>query len=308
MSATPPSPLHRLTDHPGIGLGIQLYIKRDDQVHPTIAGNKWRKLEPVINLIQDGGFAGLLSYGGPFSNHLQAVAAAGKTYGFPTIGIVRGSSVDVNNPTLADAQANGMQLIPVTKQAYDGRIGDLQVEMRVRFPNYYHLPEGGATHLAAENCRRISTEILTQLPDAEKQNLLVCVPAGTGCTAAGVIAGLGSAGSTWIFPAVNYGMDEASVGDYLPDFPLASRPVFRLVRDYTFGGFAVHDPALISLVQDFQHRHGILLDPIYTAKMMFGLFDLLTKNEVAANTTIVALHTGGLQGWAGFQQRFGPLL
>ncbi len=298
--------LHLLPDHPGRSAGITVYFKRDDLLHPTVPGNKWRKLEPVVQLIQNQQYAGILTYGGPFSNHLQAVAAAGQAYGFPTVGVVRGLAADLSNPTLAAAQAGGMELFPVTKQEYDGQENSpWKQELTNKFPGYYHLPEGGATPDAVTNCQRIAREILEQLPSEKLRSLIVGVPAGTGCTAAGVIAGLAAAGKTRVFPAVNYGVNEATILDFLPDVKLSTAPDFQIIRDYTFGGFASPDPLLMDFVRSFQAQTGILLDPIYTSKMMFGVYDLLAKGAFPAGSTVVALHTGGLQGWAGFRQRFG---
>ncbi len=309
MNPLLPSPLTLVTDHPGQSAGITLYIKRDDLLHPTVQGSKWRKLEPIIQLIQNQHYAGILTYGGPFSNHLQAVAAAGQYYGFPTVGVVRGLAANLSNPTLAFAQSGGMQLIPVTKQDYDARKNSPRLnDITLQFPNYFSLPEGGATSLAVDNCQRIAEEIQQQLPVEQPKSLIVCVPAGTGCTAAGVIAGLGDAGETWIFPAVNYGVEEADIQHYLTDYQFGTLPNFRFVREYTFGGFAVYQPELIEFVHTFRRQTNILLDPIYTSKLMFGVFDLLAKGHFAPGSVIVALHTGGLQGWDGFQQRFGQVI
>ncbi|MEO6037729.1 MAG: pyridoxal-phosphate dependent enzyme [Saprospiraceae bacterium] len=303
MIARSPSPVQLVPNHPGIDAGIALYLKRDDLLHPTVSGNKWRKLEPIIQLIQNQHYMGLLSYGGPFSNHLQAVAAAGRAYGFPTVGVVRGKAADLSNPTLAQARLDGMQLLPVTKQDYDRwKDAGAKNELAAQFPAYYHLPEGGATPGAAENCRLIAEEIQEQLSADRRTQLVVCVPAGTGCTAAGLVAGLGSSGDTLVFPAVNYGVDESSIRHFLPDFPESA---CRFIRDYTFGGFAVYRPELIDFVGRFQAQTGVLLDPIYTAKMMFGIYDLLGKGAFEPGSVVVALHTGGLQGWAGFRERFG---
>lgn len=309
MNPLLPSPLTLVTDHPGRNAGITLYLKRDDLLHPTVQGSKWRKLEPFIQLIQNRQYAGILTYGGPFSNHLQAVAAAGQYYGFPTVGVVRGLAANLSNPTLAFAQSGGMQLIPVTKQDYDARENSVLLnDISLQFPNYFSLPEGGATDLAVNNCRRIAEEIQQQLSAEQQQSLVVCVPAGTGCTAAGVVAGLGNGGETWIFPAVNYGVDEAVIQQYLIGYQSITPSKFRFIRDYTFGGFAVYQPELIEFVHTFRQQTGILLDPIYTSKLMFGAFDLLARGHFAPGSVIVALHTGGLQGWDGFQQRFGQRL
>lgn len=301
----PNSPLTRIRSHPGISARISLFLKRDDLLHPAIHGNKWRKLEPLLPLIQQGEYTGILTFGGPLSNHIHAVAAAGRLYGFPAAAIVRGQAADLSNPTLAFARTCGMQIFPVSKKDYDAGMEIAAVRQIIAdFPNYFHLPEGGSTPAAARNCMRISREILDQLDGDANAPLFIAIPAGTGCTAAGVIAGLGNAGTALVFPAAPYGVDEASVRAKMAEIMPGQAPDFRVISDYSRHGFAAYRPEWIDFALDFYQENGVLLDPIYTVKMMFGLLYLLGKGYFPERSTVVAVHTGGLQGWAGFNSMY----
>ncbi|MBL7781664.1 MAG: pyridoxal-phosphate dependent enzyme [Saprospiraceae bacterium] len=301
-----PSPLTLIAEHPGRSQGITLYLKRDDLLHPVVQGNKWRKMEPAIQAILDKEYEGIITFGGPFSNHLHAVASAGKHCGFPTAAIIRGTAIDTANPTLSHALACGMELIPIRKTAYDtGFESDAVQQILTSYGHFLHLPEGGAGRAAVRNCVGIASEILEQTPDVAAENRIVAIPAGTGSTAAGLIAGLGLQGKTLVFPAAPYGVGEPRIQQYMQDAFGHAGPPFEVIPDYTFGKFAAFQPDLIRFVQDFHHITGILLDPIYTAKMMWGLYDLLKQGFFPELAVIVAVHTGGLQGWDGFKQRFG---
>jgi 1-aminocyclopropane-1-carboxylate deaminase len=270
------TPLQEILNHPGQKHNIRLFIKRDDLVHPTIQGNKWRKLHLLLESIAIN--KGIITFGGAFSNHIHAVAAAGKAYNFPTIGILRGKYVDLNNPTLAFAQTQGMVLHPIDKRDYDAKSGVKIDEILTLYPDFYQLPEGGSTEYGVEGCKEISKEIIQQLQDFDlPAPYHVCVPAGTGCTAAGVILGLGLKGK----------------------YPIQMTDYQFIEKDYTFGGFARMTPELRIFIEKFNTETGILLDPVYTGKMMFGIFELLALGYFGTNAVVVALHTGGLQGWDG---------
>ncbi len=301
-----PSPLSLITDHPGHSRGISLYMKRDDLLHPVVQGNKWRKMEPAIKAIANKQFEGIITFGGPFSNHLHAVASAGRHFGFPTAAIIRGTAVDTTNPTLSFAQQCGMELIPVLKKDYDAALSSPTVQHILNaYQHYQHLPEGGAGTSAVRNCVGIAKEILEQTTGVAAENRFVAIPAGTGSTAAGLIEGMGTLGKTLVFPAAPYGVDEHRIQQYILDAFGHSGPPFEVVSDYTFGKFAVFDPELMRFVQEFRHTTKTLLDPIYTSKMMWGLYDLLKQGFFPDMAVIVAVHTGGLQGWEGFKERFG---
>jgi 1-aminocyclopropane-1-carboxylate deaminase/D-cysteine desulfhydrase-like pyridoxal-dependent ACC family enzyme len=288
---------------PEVGAARRLFIKRDDLLHPVVEGTKWRKLEAAITEMREKGYAGLLTFGGPFSNHLHATAAAGKALGFPTVGIVRGLAADRSNVTLQFAAACGMQLFAVSKKSFDAKDGEVR-ELVARFSNYLYVPEGGATPAAALHCRQLAAEIARQLQDygidPGREIVSLAVSAGTGCTAAGLAAGWNTPGQVLIFPAAPYALFEDPVRALLPlAFPII--PEICWMHQYTDGKFARLTAERRVFAESFLAKTGILLDPIYTVKMMYGLLDLLQRDWFPPKAVIVAVHTGGLQGWAGFQ-------
>ncbi len=310
------SPLELISFHPGNQDNINLYVKRDDLLHPDIHGNKWRKLAPALPIIKKSYPAGVVTLGGAFSNHVQAVAAAGRIYGFPTHGIIRGLHADINNPTLSAARADGMQLHLVSKQLYAAiKQGDHKYLID-HFPSCYLLPEGGSSPMAVEHCSSIANEIRMQLAEkksADKTTKYICVPAGTGCTAAGIVKGLKpeNGEKVLVFPVVNTGFDHHSILNLLGKEGVGTEPMlnvaaqhFQIINDYEFGGFACYDEKLMEFIRYFEMQTGILPDPLYTAKMFFGVYDMLGKRVFAPKSTIVMMHTGGLQGWKGFKARY----
>lgn len=300
------SPLQKLDAHPGVGRGISVFVKRDDLLHPDIQGSKARKLMAVLPGVKRAFPAGVVTFGGAFSNHLQAVSVAGRLLGIPTVGLLRGEYVDLQNPTLLACQAQGMRLLQRPKIWFDAVKNGQNETLAHEFPGYFLLPEGGNTSEAMSACMAISQEIEAQLPPENAQSpLYVCVPAGTGCTAAGVVAGLTSErAETLVFPVSNHGFDRSTLLRLLPESAAGHR--FRLVSDYDFGGFAKCHPDVMAFVRAFFGQNRLLPDPIYTAKMFFGTFDMLAKGAFASGSTVVLVHTGGLQGWDGFAQRYGP--
>lgn len=309
MNSTPPSPLQEVIDHPGAPRGIRLFVKRDDQLHPEVEGSKWRKIAPVIETVQVAGLKGIITFGGPFSNHLQAVATAGRLFEIPTFGIVRGLHADLNNPTLHEAKWNGMMIFPMAKAEYEATKNRANKIIGSEFPNYYVLPEGGATQESVEACEQLGREIIGQLGETARNGapITVCLPAGTGTTAAGLIAGLScTPAEVLIFPATD-DLTPADVFAHLGQMRhrFAQFPRFRLVRDYVFGGFAKYHPQLLDFARSFRDSTDILLDPVYTNKMIYGIYDLLRQGAFPEGSTVVAVHTGGLQGWKGFGYRYG---
>lgn len=308
----PISPLEHIAEHPGAAAGVSLFVKRDDLLHPHIQGNKWRKLAPVLDEVKRDFPGGIITFGGPFSNHLHAVAAAGRLYDIPTFAIVRGEHADLDNPTLSVARWNGMMLFRVSKQEYDACKHRGHELISTEFPQYYILPEGGATPEGVGGCTEISREIFAQLhglgirPTA-RAPLFVCVSAGTGCTAAGIVQGFGDCpGQVLVFPVVNHGFDTATVLQHLEHAHSRAEletmeQRFSLVRDYEFGGFAKKNAQVLAFAEAFQHQTGIRPDPVYTSKMFFGVYDMLAKRDFPPGSTVVAVHSGGLQGWGGMQ-------
>ncbi len=283
---------------------VQLSLKRDELLDPEISGNKWRKLKYNLVEAQVQQKSTLLSYGGAFSNHVYAVAAAGKSYGFRTIFLIRGEKPKHPSPTLRFADAAGAQLHFCSRSQY--RDPAFLHHFAQQFgDDVYVLPEGGSNHHAIKGCTEIVAELkiqMEQLPD------FICLSAGTGATAAGVIAALDGVSQVLIFPALKGDGLEKDIAKMLLDYSGKSYDNWQLVKDYHFGGYAKHKPPLIRFINEFKGKLDIPLDPIYTGKMLFGIFDLVKQHYFPEGSKVVAIHTGGLQGIAGFNERFGEMI
>ncbi len=283
---------------------IHLFIKREDLNHPTIQGNKFRKLKYNLAQAKADGKKTLLTFGGAFSNHIYATAAAGTAFGFSTIGIIRGEKPKNPNPTLLFAEKNGMQLHFISRSEYKEKQEPTFIsQLKELFGDFYLIPEGGTNDLAIKGCEEIPAEVLEQKLGPDYYTL----PVGTGGTITGIISGLAKKNSNSKiigFPSLK--------GDFLKGEieALLKSPHtnWKLQTDYHFGGYAKHKPELISFINEFKELHNIPLDPIYTGKMMFGIFDLIKKGFFPRDSTILAIHTGGLQGIEGFNNRFGNIL
>ncbi|WP_340064877.1 1-aminocyclopropane-1-carboxylate deaminase/D-cysteine desulfhydrase [Ascidiimonas aurantiaca] len=270
--------------------GVSLFVKREDTIHTYISGNKYRKLK--YNVLEAFRLKKccLLTFGGAYSNHIAAVAAAGKIYGFSTVGVIRGQELGDktdNNPTLRYARDCGMHLEFVSREAYRRKNDpDFQKELLTRFDNCYLIPEGGTNSLAVKGCEEIVTG-----KDAEFDYITACV--GTGGTLAGLINSSKENQKVLGFPALK--------GDFLKEDirKFASKENWQLIKGYEYGGYARVTRELISGMNAFYAETGILTDPVYTGKMIMGVLDLLKKGYFKKGSRILAIHTGGLQGIAG---------
>jgi 1-aminocyclopropane-1-carboxylate deaminase len=293
------TPLELVAQHPGNSSGIRLFVKRDDLVHPTIQGNKWRKLALILDRVVWKKIPGIISFGGPFSNHLHALAIAGCEFGIHTVGIVRGEHTDLQNATLKIATAHGMTLFRVSKTAYDAGPSAPEIQAIItQYPDHEILPEGAATVEGVYGCIKIGRSIRQAFVrnDAIKY---AAIPAGTGTTAAGMIAGLAGYAESVVFPAAAYGIDHDVIQNWLNAVKSEQHSPFHLVTDYIMGKFAQPAPEIIEFAHRFERETHIRLDPIYNSRMMFGLFDLLDKGYFPEQSIVIAVHTGGLQGWNG---------
>lgn len=286
-----PSPLTKIT-HPLLEQQqIELWLKRDDLLHPIVSGNKWRKLKYVLDHALSIGADTLVSMGGAYSNHLHALAYVGRELGLKTIGLIRGEPSSSLTPTLTDLQQWGMELRFVSRTDYRllRQYRDWQALPGLQAKQYW-IPEGGAQTLALQGV----TEIVTEL-DINYDTL--CVPCGTGTTLAGLISAAPPEVSVIGFAAlINAGFLINDVAAILPQ----QYDSWQINLDYHFGGFASTTIALMAFIEDFERQTAIELDPVYTGKMMFGLFDLITKQQIKSGQRIIAIHTGGLQGKRGF--------
>ncbi|WP_241834849.1 1-aminocyclopropane-1-carboxylate deaminase/D-cysteine desulfhydrase [Pseudofrankia asymbiotica] len=270
---------------------VRLLLKRDDLIHPDFPGNKWRKLAGNLAAAAEQGAETLLTFGGAYSNHIAATAAAGWHFGFRTIGVIRGEEHLPLNPVLARAtQQRGMQLTYLDRTRYRAkRDPALLAELAARFGPFYLLPEGGGNELAVHGCAELAAELVGQVPDVD---VVVC-PVGTGGTLAGLAGGLGPDRRA-------IGVSVLKGGGFLAE-EVASlqRAAFghettnwRVVEEFHFGGYARRTPALNAFIDDFAKRHGLVLDWVYVAKMMCGLFAMVQDGRIPAGSTVVAVITG----------------
>ncbi len=286
---------------------VKVFIKRDDLIHDAISGNKWRKLK--YNLIEAGirGYKTLLTFGGAYSNHIYATAAAGKTFGFKTIGIIRGEEHLPLNPTLTFAKQQNMEIHYLDRTTYRNRNNaDLQNEIALQFDNPYVIPEGGSNLLALKGVEELVGEIDINFD-------YICSAVGSGGTLAGIICGSNNNYKVLGFPAIKGGeylndIILSFVKDYNPAVAGQIINNWKLIYDYHFGGFAKINFELIQFIYEFEKINNITLDSIYTGKMFYGIYDLIKKGYFNKNETIIAVHTGGLQGNAGMEKKIEKLL
>jgi len=280
---------------------VRLLLWRDDLVHPELPGNKARKLKYNLVAAQQQGHNTLLTFGGAYSNHIAAVAAAGRLYGLRTIGLIRGEETLPLNPTLAKAQADGMVLHYLDRSTYRRRHEPSFIaELLARFGPAYVLLEGGTNALALPGCAELVTELRQDVAFD-----ILAVAVGTGGTLAGLLTGLAGQQQALGVPALkNGGVMREEVNALTRQ---ASGQVFdnyTLALDYHFGGYAKVPAGLLDFIRQFRERHGVLLDPIYTGKLLFGVLDLIEQGYFSRGSTVVAIHTGGQQAWAGWEARF----
>ena len=269
---------------------ISLYIKREDLLHPYISGNKFRKLKYNLSQAKKENKETLLTFGGAFSNHILAVAAAGNEQGFRTIGIIRGEELAdkiSENPTLQKALDFGMVFEFVGREVYREKASPKFLQQLIeKFGDFYLIPEGGTNDLAVKGCEEI-------LSATDEKFDYICCAVGTGGTISGLINCSKNSQQVIGFPAL--------IGDFLREdiCRFVAKSNWDLITDYHFGGYAKVSEELILFINEFYQKHKIPLDPIYTGKMMFGVMDLIAKNYFPENSKILVIHTGGLQGIAG---------
>ena len=287
------SPLQSVEDETLVKAGVMLWIKRDDLIHPQISGNKWRKLKHNIAAAKKQHLETILTFGGAFSNHIAATAAAGQEFNIKTIGIIRGEATTPLNPTLSFATACGMEIHYLDRTSYRKKeTASLIKDLKNKFEAFWLIPEGGCNNEGAKGCEEIVSEIDINFE-------YICCPCGTATTISGISQALQSHQKVLGFPALKGG---AYLNDTIQ--ALSTKENYLLFNDYHFGGYAKYKPQLIDFITHFKKTHGIQLDPIYTGKMMYGLYDLIAKGYFKKGTKIIAVHTGGLQGIDGFNKRY----
>lgn len=271
---------------------LRVFVKRDDMIHPFISGNKWRKLKYLLLAAEKQGKNHLVTFGGAYSNHLLATACAGAKFGFKTSGFVRGEKV--NNETLNLCQIFGMNLIFSDRESYKNK--------KALFENYFHnndfaffIDEGGTSQEAIKGCSELAEELDTVYDH------LFCA-AGTGSTAAGFIKGIKQKNIETkchvipVLKGVEYLYEDIKTNSGTDDF--------EFHQEYHFGGYAKTNEKLITFIKDFCRETGILIEPIYTGKLFFALFDLIEKDKFKKGSKILVIHSGGLTGISGMINKF----
>ena len=290
LNARLPSPVEKVHDALLDEAGVLLYLKRDDLIHDEVPGNKWRKLKYNLATARDNGRTTLLTFGGAYSNHLRAVSAAGKYCGFRTVGVVRGEQHTPLNWSLEIASRNGMELTYLDRTTYRNKTDPRLLEdLRQRFGNFYFVPEGGSNALALKGCAELPREI-------DEDFDLICCPCGTGGTLAGIAVGLTGKQQALGFSALKGGkflnddvaaLQRAAYGDVTNNWSIN--------LDFHFGGYAKRKHGLDDFINSFHERHGVRLEWVYVAKMLYGILTLVEEGYFQRGSKIVAVITGSAE-------------
>lgn len=282
-----PSPLEELRDDRLSRAGLRLFLKRDDLINPDIPGNKWRKLKYNLESARKQGHQVLLTFGGAYSNHIRATAAAGHYFGFSTVGVVRGEEHLPLNPSLDYAVRHGMRLAYLDRAAYREKMSPEVIAMlHRRFGEFYLLPEGGSNADAVRGCAEIPGEI-------DRRFDLACCACGTGGTLAGLAHGLGLGQRALGFSVLKGGeFLTREVAAFQREAYGAVSGNWSIEFGFHFGGFARRNSALDQFIADFERRHALSLDWVYVAKMLYGIFALADQGSFPAGATIMAVVTG----------------
>ncbi|MEU8929979.1 pyridoxal-phosphate dependent enzyme [Streptomyces sp. NPDC048409] len=281
-----PSPLQEVADDRFARRGVRLLLKRDDLIHPELIGNKWRKLAPNIEAA-----AGrpVLTFGGAYSNHLRATAAAGRLLGFPAVGVVRGEELAGRplNPSLARCAADGMRLHFVDRSTYRRKTEPEVLTTLARAAgaaDAYVVPEGGSNAAAVRGCRTLGEELRGRAD-------VVAVACGTGGTLAGLAAGLDAGQRALGVPVLRGGFLAAETERLQRDAFGSRRGHWSLDERFHFGGYARTTPELDRFARDFEDRHGLAVERLYVAKLLYGLVELAAADRWPRGTRLAAVIT-----------------
>jgi 1-aminocyclopropane-1-carboxylate deaminase len=281
-----PSPVEEWEDERVARRGVRLFLKRDDLIHPELPGNKWRKLKYNLEAAAAGGYGTLLTFGGAYSNHIRAVAAAGHYFGYSTIGVIRGEEHLPLNPTLAYATERGMQITYIDRQAYrDKHSSTTEAALRRRFGDFYLIPEGGSNAHAVRGAMELPAELTIDYDT-------ICCPCGTGGTLAGIAAGLPPGRRAIGFSVLKGGgflVDEVRRLQGEAGIPTTN---WSVELDYHFGGFARRPAELDGFIADVRDQHGIDLEWVYVAKMLYGVLAMIERGAFTPGESVVAVLTG----------------
>jgi 1-aminocyclopropane-1-carboxylate deaminase len=270
---------------------IELYIRQLAKYEPIAGGNKLFKLKYNLQKARECGKTKILTFGGAFSNHIAAVALAGKIEGFETLGIIRGEQISISNVTLSRASCDGMQLIFVSREDYRRKNdSDFLSALVQDIDSYFIIPEGGANADGVKGCIEILGET-----DSSFDYITVCC--GTGTTAAGIILSMQPHQKLLGFSILrDQGFMEKEIQNWIDIFqPTQRLPLWEINHDFHFGGYAKSNAELDAFCKNFQNKTGVAIEPVYTGKMFWGLEELIEEGYFKTDTKVLSIHTGGLQ-------------
>ena len=297
FQASPNTPVIQLHDEVLESHEVDLFIKRDDLIHPDVSGNKWRKLKYNLLAAKESGVQKIITMGGAYSNHIYSIAAACQKLGLEVLGLIRGDQNELN-ATLEFAASCGMQIKFILRDQYR-QIREHPESVLKNYPDYSFIPEGGTNQLALKGVHEMVNEV---------SGFFDCwvVSCGTGGTMAGMVTALRGESHIIGFPALKgAGFLNNDIKKLIQQSQSDLYDNWELNLDFHFGGYAKISDQLIGFIRKFEQSQRILLDPVYTGKMIFGLYDCIQKGIFPKGSKIIAIHTGGLQGWAGMRERFG---
>jgi 1-aminocyclopropane-1-carboxylate deaminase/D-cysteine desulfhydrase-like pyridoxal-dependent ACC family enzyme len=283
--------------------GVRLLVKREDLNHPFLSGNKWHKLKYNLVAASEEGLDTILTFGGAYSNHIYALAAAGKLFDFKTIGLIRGYERLPLNPTLSFAVDSGMKIYYINKESYRKRNNvSFLKSLKNKYGKFYLIPEGGTNQLGVKGAGDILLNVMDNYD-------YVCCACGTGGTLAGLIIALDGEAHVLGFSVLKDGkflikgieklVFQSSGNNY---------DNWNINLDYPFGGYAKINLKLIQFIESFEIINKIPIEPIYTGKLFYGIYELIRTGYFKKGKTILAIHTGGLQGLAGMKPRMKKIL
>jgi 1-aminocyclopropane-1-carboxylate deaminase len=288
---TPKAPLQKIEDEITKSCGVILYIKRLDLLHPALNGNKYYKLKYNLLEAERLGINKILTFGGAFSNHIYATAAAGKLFGFETFGIIRGDELNENSSnTLQFVKECGMKLQFVCRTEYREK-----EKISSKFKDYYIIPEGGTNELALKGIEELTQEIIDEIGFCP----IITTAVGTGGTLAGIVKKTKLENLPIGIPVLkNASFLSKELRNLLEIDDISKNSIYNwdMFLDFHFGGYGKVNSELIEFIYWFEKTHNISLEQVYTGKLLCGLYTLIKQNWFPKNSTIVALHTGGLQG------------
>mgnify|MGYP001341507243 FL=1 len=268
---------------------IKLFIKREDLIHDIVSGNKWRKLNYNFKYIKEKKIKKILSFGGAYSNHLHALSWLAKKNNIKSFGLVRGCKLSIENPTLSFCKKNKMDLFFLDRSTYRNNKYNNPIFKKIikSEENIFVIPEGGFNEFGIKGCEEIMNEV-------NEHYDIICCSIGSGCTAVGIIKSLKFNQSFLGFSSFK---NNSQIKNIISEKVKTMN--WEINSEYNFGGFGQVNDELKKFIKDFKNTYAIMLDPIYTSKLFFGLFDMISKNKLPKDSRILVLHTGGLQGLQG---------